>query len=140
MDAAEPYNHCVAGIETARGMLGAVGAMWRDGMPPSEDTELKARAFHALHEMAVAAAGVLDPSALARLAVNHARDLLGVDAASVFGWDADASVLRWLAHNDPHRSDDGPIIRPGEGATGLAFEQRAPVIVENYPTWEHALS
>ena len=109
-------------------------------MPPSEETELQARAFQALHEMAVAAAGVLDPTALARLAVNHVRDLLGVDAASVFCWDADARVLRWLAHNDPHRSEDGPIICPGEGATGLAFERRAPVIVENYPAWEHALS
>jgi PAS domain S-box-containing protein len=106
----------------------------------AENTELRARAFQVLHELARAAGALLDPAAVAQLAADDARDLLAVDAASVFWWDADAGRLRWLAHNIPHLSLAGPVLRPGEGAAGLAFQRRAPVVVEDYQHWEHAIA
>jgi PAS domain S-box-containing protein len=107
-------------------------------LPRHLEAEELARAFHALHALAEAAARGLDPRSLAQLAVEEARGLLGVDAASLRWWDAEAGALRALAHTDRQRATPPVLIRAGEGAAGQAFQRRAPVTVEDYPRWEHA--
>src|SRR4051812_46692080 len=54
------------------------------------------RALRALHEVAVAATGVLDPAALAQLVVDHLRDLLAVESAGLYLWDAETGRLYHL--------------------------------------------
>src|SRR5712692_1431753 len=90
-----------------------------------------------LHALAAAVAAGRDPAALARLAVDTARDLLAVDAASLYWWDAATAVLRCVAHTDPQRSAPARATRPAEDVAGQSLAQRAPVIVEDYPRWAH---
>ena len=47
------------------------------------DEAVQARIFKALHEVALAASGVLDPAELARLTIEHARTLLGGDTPTI---------------------------------------------------------
>ena len=97
------------------------------------------RAFQALHEMAVAAAGLRDPGALARLVVDRARDLLDADAAALYWWFPDAGVLKTLAINDSLDPEPEPPFKPGDGAAGIAYAGARPVRVNDYQSWPDAL-
>jgi len=97
------------------------------------------RAFQALHEVAVAAAGLRDPSALAALVVDRARDLLDADAAALYWFFPEDGTLRTLAHNDPREEGPEPPFNPGEGAAGRAYSEATPVRVDDYRGWSHAL-
>ena len=97
------------------------------------------RAFQALHEVAVAAAGLRDPSALAALVVDRARDLLEADAAALYWFFPESGTLRTLAHNDPREDGPEPPFNPGEGAAGRAYTEAAAVRVDDYAAWPNAL-
>jgi len=97
------------------------------------------RAFQALHEVAVAAAGLRDPGALAALVVDRARDLLEADAAALYWMIPEEGTLHTLAHNDPLDTQPEPPFRPGEGAAGRAFQEAQPVRVDHYQAWPSAL-
>src|SRR4030081_2520963 len=97
------------------------------------------RAFQALHEVAVAAAGLRDPIALAELVVDRARDLLDADAAALYWSRPETGRLRPLAHNDPLQESPDPPSRPSEGAAGRAYAEAAPVRIDDYRSWAHAL-
>ena len=97
------------------------------------------RAFQALHEVAVAAAGLRDPTALAALVVDRARDLLEADAAALYWFLPETGMLRTLAHNDPLQESPEPPFNPGEGAAGRAFAEAAPVRIDEYRSWPDAL-
>ena len=101
--------------------------------------ETPTRAFQALHEVAVAAAGLRDPSALAALVVDRARDLLEADAAALYWWFPEAALLHTLAHNDPDDQSLEPPFKPGEGAAGRAFANGQPVRVDDYTSWPQAV-
>ena len=98
------------------------------------------RAFQALHEIAVAAAGLRDPQLLSSMVVDRARDLLEADAAALYGWFPEAGQLVTLAHNDPEMSEPEPPFKPGEGAAGRAFGGAKPVRVDAYQSWPEALA
>ncbi|HUY60306.1 MAG TPA: GAF domain-containing protein, partial [Candidatus Dormibacteraeota bacterium] len=97
------------------------------------------RAFQALHEVAVAAAGLRDPKRLAELLVDRARDLLEADAAALYWWYPEVGLLRTLAHNDPREKDPEPPFKPTEGAAGRAFSSSTPIRVDDYASWPEAL-
>lgn len=97
------------------------------------------KAFQALHEIAVAAAGLRDPRALAALVVDRARDLLATDAAALYWWTPETGLLTTLADNDPGAESPEPPFRPGEGAAGRAFRTARPVRVDDYRKWEVAI-
>jgi PAS domain S-box-containing protein len=86
--------------------------------------------FRALHQIAVALTGVLDPHQLARLVAEHAQHLVQADAVGLFVWNEGAGVLEPLYAFDA--PSDAPL-RPGEGVAGQAFAQRRPVLVADYP-------
>jgi PAS domain S-box-containing protein len=103
-----------------------------------EQTQADADRFKALHELAVAAAGQLDPVALSQQAVAMACSMLQVDSASIYWWDEIRGGLSPLAHGPTFRGPgDSPILL-GQGATGQAYILHQPVIVDDYLTWEHA--
>jgi diguanylate cyclase (GGDEF)-like protein/PAS domain S-box-containing protein len=97
--------------------------------------------FEALHEIAVAVGGVLDPIGLARIVVDRAATLLAADAAALYMWDQEACALRPLYSNDsrplPVHLDE--VLEPGQGIAGLAFARREPIAVNDYATWHQAL-
>ncbi len=102
-----------------------------------QEAEARAHAFQVLHEAAVAASGAVAPAPLAQLVVDRARDLLGVESTALYWWDETASMLRLLAEQG---LQGFPSEQRGSGldAASLAFQRRQPVVVERYPTWEHA--
>ncbi len=95
--------------------------------------------FAALHELAVAASGVLAPAALAQLAVDHACALLGVDGAALYWWAIGTGQLHALADNRWYQESVPRSVKPGQGVAGLAFERGEPVVIEDYPHWEGAV-
>lgn len=101
--------------------------------------EEEAAVFRALHEIAVAVGGVLDPGHLARLVGEHSRRLLGADSVAVRLWDAATGGLRPIYRSDPAAEAQVATLAAGEGAAGQAFLRRAPVLVADYQTWEHRL-
>jgi diguanylate cyclase (GGDEF)-like protein/PAS domain S-box-containing protein len=106
----------------------------------ADERDSQTQVFRTLHEVAVAAGGVLDdPSGLARLTVDKARDLLGVESASMSWWDPQDEVLRPLADNHLEDTNLDWELKSGEGAAGLALESREPVVVDDYEGWEHAI-
>ncbi|MEA2684196.1 MAG: hypothetical protein QOK05_2524 [Chloroflexota bacterium] len=90
--------------------------------------------LHALHDLAVAASGVLEPAVLSRLASEKANDLLGGDGAGLQMWDADAQHLPTVAQSGS-QGVEIPALRPGEGAAGVAFETRKPLAITDYVAW-----
>src|SRR5438067_4648004 len=86
------------------------------------------RTFQALRDVSSAIGRLPDPRDVALQATRHTRDLLRVEAAAVHTWDAEAGVLRPFAVDGlPPRGSF--VIRPGEGAAGLAFERRDIVAI-----------
>jgi PAS domain S-box-containing protein len=101
------------------------------------EREKQAGIFRALHELAVAASGVLEPRELARVAVERCRELLHVDGTVLFHFDRQSGYLEPL-----HESTTEVIerkVKPGEGAIGLSFSHREPYAVDDYAVWEHRL-
>jgi PAS domain S-box-containing protein len=103
----------------------------------SAEREKQARLFKTLHELAVAAGGILDPQELARTAVEGCRNLLQVDGTVIFHYDRLSGNLQPL--HETTREVVDQVVRPGEGAIGLAFTNRRPYAVEDYASWEHRL-
>ncbi|HLQ60696.1 MAG TPA: GAF domain-containing protein [Candidatus Acidoferrales bacterium] len=104
-----------------------------------EESESRLRSFQALHEVAVAAGGVLEPAGLAQLMVERVKELLGVDGVMTQWWDESAGLLRTLAHSGLFPEEGAQSFRPGQGVAGLTFELRQPVVVEDYAAWERRL-
>jgi two-component system, cell cycle sensor histidine kinase and response regulator CckA len=102
-------------------------------------TVLEAGVVQALQELAAATASVLDPQPLAQLATQHAQRLLNADDAVLYWWADATARLRALAYTGPVAPPPPTWLRPGQGMAGQAFEQRETVVVEDYPSWEHAL-
>ena len=103
------------------------------------DVELaRARVFQALHEIAVALGGVLEPEQLASLVVERARDLLAAGAVGLYVFDEPTQLLRPLLSSDAREGVPEPTIPPGVGAAGMAFMTGAPVLVDEYVDWPHA--
>jgi signal transduction histidine kinase len=106
----------------------------------AQQEKLRAASLSALHEVAVAATGVLDQSLLARLVVDKATALLGADSAALAVWDDGSRELRVTADNHP-AAGQRPAGRQGDqGCLGYAFRRRVPIAVDDYERWEHALS
>ncbi len=106
-------------------------------MQSQDNRSRRERELEALHEVAVAASGMLDPAVLAKLVVQHARDLLGGNESTLLWWDPAADGLRVLG--DTFARPFARVIRVGEGTAGIAFDTGEPVLVEDYPSWEHAV-
>ena len=110
------------------------------------DAQRQATLFRALHELAVAVAGMTDVATLARTIVEHAASLTGAEAGALYLVNAehdalDPVVVRGLPTLSP-QPPDGVLahrIPLGSGATGRAFVQRAPLIVGDYASWDGAI-
>jgi diguanylate cyclase (GGDEF)-like protein/PAS domain S-box-containing protein len=97
------------------------------------------RALAALHELAVAASGALEPTALATVAVDLACNLLGVDGAALYWWVSSTGLLVSLADNRDYQAGGKRTLEPGKGVAGLAFQRQAPLIIDDYPNWAGAV-
>ena len=120
--------------KTSLGRLGvAVQRALRDA---AERAALRQRErdLEALHQVAFAAGSALDVDRLATFTVDRARELLGTDTAMLYWWDAPAGVLRSVARS-PDNGSRGGELRPGVSASGVAFERREPIVIDDYQSW-----
>jgi len=96
-------------------------------------------ALEALHQLSSAIASDLNLTRIAGIAVGYARKLLPADAAHLWMWDPRSDLLRCLARDEEIK----PAIeqweaKPGESIVGYVFAHREPLLVDDYPSWEHA--
>jgi PAS domain S-box-containing protein len=100
---------------------------------------VSAGALEALQQLSAAIASDLNPARVAEIAVNYARRLLPADAAHLWVWDPRAELLRCLARDEEIRPElESWEARPGQSIVGYVFERREPLLVDDYPSWEHA--
>jgi len=104
--------------------------------PPGDAFTTEAT-LRALQDISVATTSAHDPAAVAELAVSRARSLTGADGAVVFAYDAPTRLL--LPLHETESAVEEPPVRPGQGAIGMAFKSGAPVVVDDYRTWKHAV-
>ncbi len=93
--------------------------------------------LEALHEIAVASSGELDPERLGLLVIERARSLTGADEATLLWWDPEANALRVLG--DTYSRPFPRMLRSGEGFAGMIYRDGIPMVLEDYPGWEHSL-
>jgi diguanylate cyclase (GGDEF)-like protein/PAS domain S-box-containing protein len=105
----------------------------------SDGLLIQPRVLHALHEIAVAIAGVLDQAELARLVTYHARELLGADGSVLHGWDDDADGFLELSASTTDAGLAGGVLRIGQGIAGQAALRRSVLVIDDYPSWPHAV-
>src|SRR5438067_9155982 len=110
------------------------------GLRPEETPEAGARLLRTLYELSASAGRTLDPGELVRLVAEHACELLDGDAVALYLWDDAAGLLVPVFSNDPRQPVEDQPLRPGQGAAGQAVQRRAPVVVENYDNFAHAVA
>jgi signal transduction histidine kinase len=96
------------------------------------------RVFRALHDIAVAIGGILEPVELARLVADRACALFKVAAVGVYVVDETTHVLMPVYSSDARIDRPEPTIVWGAGAAGQAVALGEPVMVAEYLTWPHA--
>jgi len=102
----------------------------------ADERQRRAETLQALNDVAVAAAGVLEPAELAMIASRRARDLLGSAGGSICWYDEELGGLRILADSEIDFDPDRVIPVASAGAQGLAFTTGEPVVIPDYPSWE----
>jgi PAS domain S-box-containing protein len=91
------------------------------------ETTWRARRFEVLHELAIAASGVLDETTLGSLTVDRAAELLDADSSVLRWFDAASGLLVRTASNDPHSHQRTLRLPPSDSVMGRAFSLDAPV-------------
>ncbi len=113
-DIRHPHGDLAIGSAVRRSLVG----------PPGPDL-----AVRALEELAVAAAGVLDPVELAEIAVNRAAELLGADDVWFYVWDEEFERLVGLASYGDTPAERLRPLRAEDDPVGQALLQRTPVVL-----------
>jgi diguanylate cyclase (GGDEF)-like protein len=91
----------------------------------------------ALHEASsLLAAQTADADAVLEQVLRSAVNLLDGGSGSLYRWDRAAGMLRCVRNWQVPSRDVTPDLRPGEGLAGQTFARSAPVIVNDYSTWE----
>ncbi|MBJ7456387.1 MAG: GAF domain-containing protein, partial [Thermoleophilia bacterium] len=90
------------------------------------------RELEYLQRLALTAAQTLDPPSLVRLVIAETTEAMGVDVCSVYLAEPGAGTLVLSATNGLSQGAVGRVrLRIGEGVTGSAAAERAPVVVDD---------
>jgi sugar diacid utilization regulator/putative methionine-R-sulfoxide reductase with GAF domain len=90
------------------------------------------RELEYLQRLALTAAQTLDPPSLVRLVIAETTEAMGVDVCSVYLAEPGAGTLVLSATNGLSQGAVGRVrLRIGEGVTGSAAADRAPVVVDD---------
>jgi signal transduction histidine kinase len=98
----------------------------------------RVRVLTALHDIAVAIGGVLEPVELATLVVDRARELLEAGAVGVYSLNESTHLLEPIYSSDAREALPEPPIPIGMGAAGQALLRGQLVRVDDYLNWPHA--
>ena len=100
------------------------------------ETKHRADEFAALYETARDLATAQDLSMVLQTIVERATALLGTDSGSIFLYDAARQDLEVVVARGPE-FPPGTRFALGEGMAGRVAQTHAPLIVDDYRTWEH---
>ncbi|HZT08658.1 MAG TPA: ATP-binding protein [Chloroflexota bacterium] len=103
----------------------------------SSQTQLDAERFRALHELAVVAAGELNPTRLASAAANLASVLLNAESAAIYWWNPALERLVAMAQCGSDPSEKYLPASLGAGIVGYAYTRREAISVDDFTTWKH---
>ncbi len=90
----------------------------------------------ALHETSLDITSQLGTPTLLRAIVERAAALLDGKGGGVYLKDEDRGQLICVASLSTSKDYAGQVIKPGEGLVGKVVQRGAPIIVEEYGTWE----
>jgi PAS domain S-box-containing protein len=90
----------------------------------------------ALYNTALLLSAQLDVSVLLRLIVEQVTGLLGVTAGGVYRYDDQRTTLSLAVGLDFFADYLGVEIKPGEGLSGRAFQQRKVLRLDDYRIWD----
>jgi signal transduction histidine kinase len=130
------FNHMIENLDRAQAELihraDVQTQLAHENARLYEQEQQRARSFEGLHQLAVAAGGVLDAADLARRTVDRARELLNVDGAALSVWDEGEHDLRVLAGN-PRKAwlVDGQGRYRSRGALREAFRTRQAIAISD---------
>ncbi|MGH7776136.1 MAG: ATP-binding protein [Candidatus Dormibacterales bacterium] len=102
----------------------------------ARERKVQLRNLQALHDVALAAGGVLDLGVLAAVLESRAGEMFGLEACAIMLWDEGIGALR--SYGPPPGMPSA--VRPGEGLAGVAFELNKPVAAEDYEAFPQALA
>ncbi|GAC1322292.1 MAG: hypothetical protein NVSMB2_19530 [Chloroflexota bacterium] len=102
--------------------------------------QAQSRLLRALYALSPTVGAAPDPAELVQHVAERACELLGGDAVALYLWDDQAGALMPVFTNDPHQETREQPLRLDEGAAGKALARREPVLIDDYPHWEHAVS
>ena len=107
------------------------GVTRRSRRSDNQDVDTTARASTTLTETIAAVNSSLDLQEVLELVASKVAEALGTDACFVYLYDerADELVLRATHGTRVEEIDAEPRMRPGEGITGVAAAERAPVMI-----------
>ncbi|MGI8552224.1 MAG: EAL domain-containing protein [Dehalococcoidia bacterium] len=91
-----------------------------------------------LASLAGSIAAALDPSALATLAVEQTRGLLGADFSTLSWRNRETLTLLPLAISYHDSTGNVPSPPANLGAAEFAYQTSKPLLVQNYAEWQHA--
>jgi signal transduction histidine kinase/CheY-like chemotaxis protein/HAMP domain-containing protein len=101
----------------------------------------ESRRLLALHEASTSiATQAATPELLLQEILRSAVMLVGADSGSVYRWDEDARLLHCERNWNVPASDTTPDAAPGVGLVGQSFLHAEPLVVNDYPGWEHAMA
>ena len=92
------------------------------------------------HASTVLAMGTGEPDTVFREVLRSAVGLLGASSGTLYRWDDDAKLLRCVHKWRVPASDPTPDLKAGEGLAGQTFARGQPIIVNDYPAWEFAMT
>src|SRR3954469_7167764 len=90
------------------------------------------REAHAIGDVLTAAGSLLDPEALARMTVEHIRDVAGTHGSALYWWDDEWRALTPLALVDRGREEPDPHVHAGQGIIGEVFRSGRELVVTDY--------
>ncbi len=115
-----------------------IAACVRDAVEEGIDSTASehARQLGALHEASVGLIAATSHERVAEVAVAAASDIHGLEASTVYLYDADANVIEPIASTPAALNLSGgpPTYRPGESIVWRVFERGEPEAVEDVPS------
>ena len=92
----------------------------------------------ALHRASAGLAGHTDPTVVLDEILKNAIGVLGHGSASLFIWVPEDKVLRNVRDLQVREGGTSKMLRSGQGIAGMAFERLAPIVVNDYQSWDGA--
>ena len=101
-----------------------------------KQAERRIQELAALHETALDISSRLEMRQLLNAIIARACDLLGATGGLVFLHDADRDRLVAVTSYHLEKDYAGLTLQVGEGAAGVAFQRRQPLILADYRAWD----